>query len=51
MEAQVSNPEVPVDPLYIDSDINEAILELKRATARLRDAFNGQTVTWEQPGQ
>jgi len=49
MEAQVGNPEVPVDPLYTDSDVNEAILELKRATIRLRDAYNGQAVTWEQP--
>lgn len=49
MQAQVSNPEVPVDPLYTDSDVNEAILDLKRATMRLRDAYNGQTVTWEQP--
>ena len=51
LEAQVSNPEAPVDPLYVDSDINEAIVELKRATVRLRDAYNGQTVTWEQPGE
>ncbi|XP_043213703.1 glypican-6-like [Amphibalanus amphitrite] len=48
-EALSANPEVPFDPLYTNSDVNEAILDLKRATMRLRDAYNGQTVTWEQP--